>query len=164
MIVQTFEKMKFYLKTFGADLMNMSTNKKFDLFGDEIIDSFFEVNKFRIMDHISYRTLDETSMTIKEVVEKGNCYVKLFHNSNFNTDIMLILYEHKICIISKDTTIIPTSFVMPLNLTSETLKDYSIQTSGYEKYEQETLYNLLSYCIDQYIKGVTEFMNKDQPK
>lgn len=160
MIVQRFDKANYARKTFGLELGSSSFMGKFDLFGDEIIDSFFEINGFKPVNAISYKVLNNETMKMDTIVEKGRCYLFKRRNYTFDIDILVAVYEHKVCIIAEDTLLIPTSFAVPLNLTRDSLKEYSEQNGMGEKTDQEVLYNLFSYYFNTYMSYAESAIEK----
>lgn len=160
MIVQRFDKANYARKTFGLELGSSSYTGKFDIFGDEIIDSFFEINGFKPVNAISYKILNNETMKMDIAVEKGRCYLFKRRNQIFNVDILVAVYKNKICIIAEDTLLIPASFAVPLNLTRDSLKEYAKQIGLGEKTEQEILYNLFSYYFKTYASIADDVIEK----
>lgn len=149
MINQLFEKRDYYHDLLSYKLEDYAIEMKYDIFGVDTIDSFFEINKFIPTYDISYTVLDKTNNNVIPMHDHGKCYMRVFHNKKTFRDVIIAVYKHKICIISKELA--TYSFVMPINITHDSLVDYAISTSGYEKSDQEVLYEIMLSCIDNYL-------------
>lgn len=149
MINQLFEKRDYYHDLLSSKIEDYAPAMKYDIFGVDTIDSFFEINGFVPTYYISYTVLDKTTNNIRSMHEHGKCYMRVFHNKKMFRDIIVAVYEHKVCIIAKELA--THSFVMPINITHDSLVDYAISTCGYEKSDQEALYEIMLNCMDNYL-------------
>ena len=147
MIVQSFNNDNEYKKQAFQELIHRKPEFDYDIFGDEVIDNFFQYNKFVPTHYLTYTVFDINTGKITQMCERGKCYIRVFQNPNgIYKDTIIAVYKHKLCIVGKELA--THIFTTPINFTHDSLMEHSENDNDCE---YKVLYEFIAKCVDSYI-------------